>query len=118
MNDSQPDLSTKFDQLAQRFQPDGDDELLFILATKPLGDHGEPADRYGLQIQNRQCQLLTGEALANSAKQADCEISAPIEIWQQLLSGDLNPAMAFMTGQLKVAGDLSKATKLAKMFQY
>lgn len=46
---------------------------------------------------------------------ADCTITMTEENFLALTKGDLNPQMAFMTGKIKVAGDLSKAMKLQKV---
>ena len=37
---------------------------------------------------------------------------ASADAFQSLLEGDLNPTMAFMTGKLKVEGDMGMAMKL------
>jgi|SRR6266536_3303883 putative sterol carrier protein len=47
---------------------------------------------------------------------ADCTISASEETFQKLVSGDQNPTTAYMTGKLKVKGDMGAAMKLQKLF--
>jgi putative sterol carrier protein len=47
---------------------------------------------------------------------ADCTISVSEENFEQLVSRDLNPTTAYMTGKLKVKGDMSAAMKLQKLF--
>lgn len=37
--------------------------------------------------------------------------------WLKLVAGKLNPAMALMTGKLKVGGDLMAAQKLGSLFK-
>ena len=44
---------------------------------------------------------------------ADVTLSADVETFQGILSGDTNPTSAFMTGKLKVDGDMGLAMKLA-----
>lgn len=43
---------------------------------------------------------------------ADVTLSADAETFQSILEGDLNPTSAFMTGKLKVDGDMGLAMKL------
>jgi putative sterol carrier protein len=47
---------------------------------------------------------------------ADTTISVSEENFEKLISGDLNPTTAYMTGKLKVKGDMSAAMKLQKLF--
>ena len=49
-------------------------------------------------------------------KAADCTISIKEEDFIKLVSGKLNPMMAFMSGKIKVAGDMSVAMKLQSFF--
>jgi putative sterol carrier protein len=55
-------------------------------------------------------------AVTEGGNGADCTISVSEENFEQLISGDLNPTSAYMTGKLKVKGDMSAAMKLQKLF--
>ena len=44
---------------------------------------------------------------------ADVTLSADADTFQEILSGETNPTAAFMTGKLKVDGDMGMAMKLA-----
>lgn len=44
---------------------------------------------------------------------ADVTLSASAEVFQAILEGEQNPTTAFMTGKLKIDGDMGKAMKLA-----
>lgn len=44
--------------------------------------------------------------------ETDCTMSADAETFQGMLTGDVNPTSAFMTGSLTVDGDMSAAMKL------
>jgi putative sterol carrier protein len=48
--------------------------------------------------------------------EADATVSMSEDNFDQLISGDLNPTTAYMTGKLKVKGDMSAAMKLQKLF--
>ena len=47
---------------------------------------------------------------------ADAEISTSEETFLKVMSGDLNPTTAYMTGKLKIKGDMGAAMKLQKLF--
>jgi putative sterol carrier protein len=44
---------------------------------------------------------------------AEVTLSADPDVFQAILSGDMNPTSAFMTGKLSVDGDMGKAMQLA-----
>ena len=46
---------------------------------------------------------------------ADCTLSADADVFQAIIEGDTNPTAAFMTGKLKVDGDMSMALKLGAL---
>jgi putative sterol carrier protein len=47
---------------------------------------------------------------------ADVTIAASEETFQAIASGEQNPTTAYMTGKLKVQGDMGAALKLQKLF--
>lgn len=46
---------------------------------------------------------------------ADCTLTANAETFQDILGGDLDPTAAFMSGRLKVDGDMGLAMKLGTL---
>jgi putative sterol carrier protein len=54
--------------------------------------------------------------VTEGGNEADTTISMSEDNFEQLVSGDLNPTTAYMTGKLKVKGDMSAAMKLQKLF--
>jgi putative sterol carrier protein len=46
----------------------------------------------------------------------DCTIQTSAETFSRLISGEQNPTSAYMTGKLKVKGDMGAAMKLQKLF--
>jgi putative sterol carrier protein len=54
--------------------------------------------------------------VAEGAEDADCTISASEETLTRIVNGEQNPTTAYMTGKLKIAGDMGAALKLQKLF--
>ena len=46
---------------------------------------------------------------------ADCTITAEADVFQELLSGELNPTSAFMSGKISIDGDMGMAMKLGAL---
>jgi putative sterol carrier protein len=51
-----------------------------------------------------------------AAGEADCTITSSEEDFARIVAGELNPTSAYMTGKLKVKGDMGAAMKLQKLF--
>ena len=54
--------------------------------------------------------------VAEGAGDADCTISASEETLMKIASGEANATTAYMTGKLKIKGDMGAALKLQKLF--
>jgi len=59
--------------------------------------------------------LVNGKSISTTDGPADCTISLSLEDLVALLSGDLSPTMAFMTGKIKVSGDMTIAMALSQL---
>ena len=46
----------------------------------------------------------------------DCTISTSQETFEKVLAGEQNPTAAYMSGKLKIKGDMGAAMKLQKIF--
>lgn len=44
--------------------------------------------------------------------EADVTLTASLEVFEGMMSGEVNPTTAFMTGKLNIAGDMGLAMKL------
>jgi len=51
----------------------------------------------------------------NEDLEADCTVKVSMDNFVQIAQGDLNPQMAFMTGKLRVEGDMSLAMQLGSI---
>ena len=55
-------------------------------------------------------------SVTEGGEDADAVISTNEETFEQIASGEQNPTSAYMTGKLKVRGDMGAAMKLQKLF--
>ena len=70
----------------------------------------EGAGTWLVSVEDGRVSVTEGEG------EADCRISATEENFAKMVSGDLNPTTAYMTGKLKIKGDMGAAMKLQKLF--
>ena len=54
--------------------------------------------------------------VTDGAEEADCTFSASEETFEKIASGEQNATTAYMTGKLKIKGDMGAAMKLQKIF--
>ena len=55
-------------------------------------------------------------AVAEGGGDADATISTSGETFEKIVAGEQNPTTAYMTGKLKIKGDMGAAMKLQKLF--
>ena len=55
-------------------------------------------------------------SVTEGAGEADCTIRASEETLVKIARGEANPTTAYMTGKLKIDGDMGAALKLQKLF--
>jgi putative sterol carrier protein len=48
--------------------------------------------------------------------EGDCTISTSAENFEKIVNGEQNPTTAYMSGKLKIRGDMGAAMKLQKLF--
>jgi putative sterol carrier protein len=59
--------------------------------------------------------VIDGNTVSTEDAPTDCTISLSLADLEALIAGDLSPTMAFMTGKIKVEGDMSVAMALGQM---
>jgi putative sterol carrier protein len=59
--------------------------------------------------------MLDATGVRAGDEEAAVTLTADSETFQQILSGDLNPTTAFMTGRLSVDGDMGQAMVLGNV---
>ena len=57
-----------------------------------------------------------GVAVEEGDTGGDCTIATSAETFEKIVAGEQNPTTAYMTGKLKIKGDMGAAMKLQKLF--
>ena len=70
----------------------------------------EGAGKWKVDVQDGQVSVTEG------GEDADAVISTSAKTFEKIASGEQNPTSAYMTGKLKVKGDMGAAMKLQKLF--
>lgn len=78
--------------------------------TAKLGDGFDGSVKF--EIEDEGAIMLDGGGVRAGDEPADCTLSADAETFEAILSGDLNATSAFMSGRLKVDGDMGVAMRL------
>lgn len=68
------------------------------------------ADEGAIRVEDE--AVSTGEGADGAA---DCTISAAMDTFQEMFQGDLDPTSAFMTGKIRIDGDMGAAMRLAQI---
>jgi putative sterol carrier protein len=55
-------------------------------------------------------------SVSEGASDADCTFSTSEQNFEKIISGEQNATTAYMTGKLKIKGDMGAAMKLQKIF--
>ncbi|MFC4768176.1 SCP2 sterol-binding domain-containing protein [Effusibacillus consociatus] len=73
---------------------------------------GDQGGTYQLKIEDGKAEYVQGTSF-----DAKCSLQMSDESFLKLMKGKLNPTMAFMTGKLKINGDVGLAMKLQSILQ-
>ena len=68
------------------------------------------------EIETEGSIVISGGSVYASDKPADVTFTASVEIFEEIFNGELEPTAAFMTGKLKIVGDMCTAMRLANVF--
>ncbi|MGH1367241.1 MAG: SCP2 sterol-binding domain-containing protein [Maritimibacter sp.] len=63
-------------------------------------------------IEDEGAIIVDANGARASDDEADVTLTASADVFQDMMSGELNPTAAFMTGKLKVDGDMGVAMRL------
>lgn len=97
-----------FPEMAVRFIPAKAEGVNAVIQFNLSGDNG---GQYWLKIADGQCEA--GEGQADSPKMT---LKAAADDWYAVSTGKMNAMQAFMSGKIKIEGDMGMAMKLQTMF--
>ena len=103
-----PTVKDSFDAMASRFRADKSAGTNAVIQYDVSGDGG---GTWHAVIKDGTCTVKSG---AGTSPTLTLQISAPD--WLDMLSGKQSGQMLFMSGKLKVKGDMGLAMKLGSMF--
>lgn len=89
------------------------DQAVAVLNEKLSGADFDGSAKF--EIEGTGAIVLDGSGARVSDDETDVTLKADAETFQSILSGDVNPTSAFMTGKLSVDGDMGMAMKLASV---
>ena len=104
-----PTVSETFDAMAARFKAD---KAAGTNATIQYDISGDGGGTWNAVIKDGACTVSDG---AGASPNLTLQMAAPD--WLDMLSGKQSGQMLFMSGKLKVKGDMGLAMKLGSMFQ-
>lgn len=102
------EIAAIFPEMAKRFAPDKADGVDAIIQFDLSGDNG---GMYWIKIAGGQCE--TGEGAASDPKMT---LKAAADDWYAVSTGQMNAMQAFMSGKIKIQGDMSLAMKMQTIF--
>ena len=86
-------------------------EAVVVLNEKLGADGFDGTAKF--DIEGEGSVMMDGAGARAADEAADVTLSADAETFQSILEGETNPTSAFMTGKLKIDGDMGMAMKLA-----
>ncbi len=104
-----PTVKETFDAMASKFQPS---KAAGINATIQYDIAGDQAGTWHAVIKDGACVVNTGPG-ANP----NLTLSMSSQDWLDMVGGKLSGQMAFMSGKLKLKGDMGLAMKVGSLFQ-
>ena len=105
---SAEEVKAIFPAMAERLNPEKAAGIEAVILFDLSGENG---GRFWLKIAN-------GAAEAGEGDQASPQMTvrASADDWAAVVTGQLNPMQAFMTGKLKIQGDMGLAMKMQTLF--
>lgn len=105
---NQTELDGAMQQMAMEFNPA---KAKGVNAVVQLNASGDGGGQYIFKIANEKAEMTKGVA-----EQPNVTIDVKAEDWLKILKGETDPTMAFMSGKLKITGDLGLMMRFQQMF--
>lgn len=104
-----PTVKETFDLMPSRFKPDKAQGVNAVIQYEITGEGG---GTWHATVKDGACAIAEGTAAAPSLT-----LTMSGQDWFDMLAGKLSGQMAFMSGKLKLKGDMGLAMKIGGMFQ-
>lgn len=88
-------------------------EAVTVLNAKLAGADFDGSAKF--DIEGEGAVMIDSSGARAADEDADVTLSADADTFKEILDGETNPTSAFMTGKLKVDGDMGMAMKLASV---
>ncbi len=109
MADAPTSCKQAFEMMPTRFNKDAAKGLTAVYQFDLSGDGG---GKWNVAIKDEKCEVKEGAAASPSIT-----ISMTAQDYLDMLSGKLNGQVAFMSGKLRIAGDMGLALRMQSLFQ-
>jgi putative sterol carrier protein len=108
MPDAPSSCKQVFDQMPSRFKKEAAQGLNAVFQFDLSGEGG---GKWQISINNEKCDIKEG-----AHPSPNTTISMAAQDYLDLAAGKLNPQMAFMTGKLRISGDMGLALRFQGLF--
>lgn len=103
-----PTMAQIFEEMPKRFDASKAGDMNASVQFDLSGDEG---GQWAVQIADGKCDVVEGGVESPTAS-----VMMDAGDYAKMTSGDLNPMMAFMSGKIKVDGDLNAVMKVQQLF--
>jgi putative sterol carrier protein len=108
MADTPSSCKQVFEQMPSRFKKDAAQGLNAVYQFDLSGEGG---GKWYISINNGQCDIKEG-----AYSSPNITISMAAQDYLDMAAGKLNPQMAFMSGKLRISGDMGLALRFQGLF--
>jgi putative sterol carrier protein len=108
MPDAPSSCKQAFEQMPSHFKKDAAQGLN---ATYQFDLSGEGGGKWQILINNDKCEVKEG-----AHPSPNITISMSAQDYLDMVAGKLNPQMAFMSGKLRISGDMGLALRFQNLF--
>jgi putative sterol carrier protein len=78
---------------------------------------GADAGRWRITVKNGEC-AVERDASLDTMPLPDLVVEASSDVWQSLITRKLDPEWAYMSGQIRISGDLGLAMRLQSLLRF
>lgn len=102
------ELKAAIDQMSREFNPA---KAKGVNAVVQLNATGEGGGQYAVALADEKANFTEG-----AAENPNVTIEVKADDWVKIMSGEMDPTMAFMMGKLKITGDLGLMMRFQQIF--